>query len=342
MKAILFFLVILLVILLPIALFSQTPDPGTRSQLLNYMRQTIDSQTQLVSPCRQIAYLLILAAVVTAIFGAAIAGLQNWSTRTWCRVTILILGLAIAGITAVTAIFPSYKQYFQGTQRANANLAQMKALALIVENTNSNNEMDKAKDDFNNLRDDITATLNELAGITKPAPAPLTDTGKVYLRPKSHGSVVTAEFRPNLLREIDLSGALASCFDVTNAIAFSPDPPTGSPRPSLVSATSCADFSGTWKVRTNDLTPMRVVQHGCRLEGRFDSLPDHGFRHSLHGEVLANAATITIERWDPSGCYTRLYGTMFIRDGILIWDITGSDGRCGIPPGYREHREWLR
>jgi hypothetical protein len=338
MKATPFFLLLFL----PIFAFSQTTDPGVKSQLLNYMRATIDSQTPLVWPCGQIAFWLTLAAIVTAVFGLMIAGLQNWSARTWCRVTTLVLGLAIAGITTVTAIFPSYKQYSASANRVSVDLSKMKALALLVEKTDlSKNELDDVKGEFKNFSHDIMSTLDELAGITKPAPAPLSDPGQAYLGPQRSGSIVTAEFRPNQLRGLHLSEALASGLGATYAIAFSPDPPMGSPHLSLVAATSCDDFSGTWKVSTNDLTSLRILQSGCRIEGRFDSL-DHSFRHSLLGKVLANAATITIERWDPSGCYTRLYGIITIRDGMLMWDITGSDGKCGIQSGYREHREWHR
>jgi hypothetical protein len=104
----------------------------------------------------------------------------------------------------------------------------------------------------------------------------------------------------------------------------------------------CSDLSGAWElVGTKDLTPMRISQSACRFEGRFDTV-DHSVRHLVTGELRATAATTTVERWDPSGCYTRLYGLVRVDRDQLQWDITGSDGKCGVGSAYREHRAWRR
>jgi hypothetical protein len=360
-----------------------------QTDLLNHMKATIQSDEPQIDPWERRAWVLAILAALAAIFGLIIATIQHWSRQTWCRITSVALGVAVAGITGFSSLYPvGYKECFASVLGARAELAKMNGMVILLENSSEpEKQLNGLKARFEQYQSAIEGIINKLSGLDK---GPSIEEATIYKRPEEpipqltaraqhyssdpafHTSPVSSSFRVDLFaanvsaravfiptqdvprpRFVRVLWANAGSAEGNSASQFGPPPhrqQTPIPSPDTqqdaieaqVQANSqCGNFSGTWQVTTNDLTPMPISQLGCRFDGNFDS-PDHSFKHVIRGEVWATAATITVDRWDPSGCFTQLYGAVRIEGGILRWDITGSAGKCGLSSGFREHRDWLR
>lgn len=121
-----------------------------------------------------------------------------------------------------------------------------------------------------------------------------------------------------------------------------PVPIAAEPGSLRTTGAQCQDFTGIWQTTWHDLTPLRIAQTGCTFQTQFDS-NDHSFRHTLTADATANGATIVIDRINPAGCRTRMFGSMrLLPDGSLAYDLAGTTGNCDVPASYREHRVFIK
>lgn len=111
-------------------------------------------------------------------------------------------------------------------------------------------------------------------------------------------------------------------------------------------ARACVDFAGDWSLLTlngvpaSDTSVLHIVQSACSFSGSFTSA-DGSYRHSFSGVAGAAGANVGIIRVDPSGCVTTLYTTLSItNNSLLLYQITGTAGACGLPASYTETRTW--
>ncbi len=100
----------------------------------------------------------------------------------------------------------------------------------------------------------------------------------------------------------------------------------------------CINLGGEWRT-SPDLTEMHVTQSGCGINGWFNS-SDSAYRHSFSGVLRSTRATIVINRTDPQGCITKMYGALFLDENRLIYTINGTDGGCHLSAQWTETRVW--
>jgi hypothetical protein len=119
--------------------------------------------------------------------------------------------------------------------------------------------------------------------------------------------------------------------------------PSNTPQPTVntnqqQSSDKCVNLSGEWRT-TPDLTEMHVTQSGCKINGWFNS-SDTAYRHTFTGELHSNRASIVVDRTDPQGCLTKMYGALRLNEGRLIYTINGTEGNCHVSAQWTETRIW--
>jgi hypothetical protein len=110
-------------------------------------------------------------------------------------------------------------------------------------------------------------------------------------------------------------------------------------------ARACQDFSGAWHTKDSAASELRVLQRGCVLEGSFtaaNGASKKKLKHTFTAIVSGPTATGSVIRTDHTGCKTQLKITIVMERDKLVYRTTQSDGARDLPPGFTEHRDWLR
>jgi hypothetical protein len=120
-------------------------------------------------------------------------------------------------------------------------------------------------------------------------------------------------------------------------------PPPKSARQSAGPA-ACADFRGIWEVPQNDMWAMILSQTSqCFLFGDYRSRGVETFNYAISGRSYSHGAVVRIDRTSPSGCKTKMFGSLaFKANDVLLVAISSTDGQCDFPLKFEEERIWLR
>ncbi len=102
----------------------------------------------------------------------------------------------------------------------------------------------------------------------------------------------------------------------------------------------CVNLSGTWA--SNDDFAIGLEQVGCELHSTYTQA--QGYDHSIQGRCAGGECSWRVFRRALStGCRTVLFGTATLLDANHFRTVvTGSDGRCDLPPSYSETRIYRR
>ena len=121
-----------------------------------------------------------------------------------------------------------------------------------------------------------------------------------------------------------------------------PIPPAAPMRRITGPADMCVSFAGVWRAVEGDLTPMNITQNACGISSGFRNTGG-GYNHIVTGRILGVAATINVDRTNPSGCTTRMSGSLIQQpDGSMSWSITSTTGNCDLRADFHETRRWVR
>ena len=103
----------------------------------------------------------------------------------------------------------------------------------------------------------------------------------------------------------------------------------------------CPEVAGVWQ-RTTDGLVLQLKQEGCSIAG---TAKNATFDHVTTGSFDRSTKEFAVEtkrRNNPQECTTQMYGAIRLASESLIVDVVGTDGRCDLPPNFKESSEWVK
>ncbi len=105
---------------------------------------------------------------------------------------------------------------------------------------------------------------------------------------------------------------------------------------------SSFNYTGTWTGTHNGFTHILILrQRGCNLTGTLDG---YGYHHDYEGPISPTdgVADIKIKRRDPGTCVTVMSAILKIKGNTMTQEVTGTDGKCALSPGYRSRMTYYK